>query len=421
MAFDVPFRFVFAAGLALAPTALHAQAAPASAPAAAPAVAPVTPRVQTAVQALAQDAAEYARQNGVPLDEAMRRLRAQEESAAQTDRIRAEFRDRLAGISVEHRPTYRIQVLLKGDDPVPGRTIAAGGMNVPVVFRTGARATHAEILAAMEKHQTTIRTALPGSAGMGIDQRTGELVLMVKPGDARLIGADFIAEELRRLTGVPARVRVLENPSEANSAVEGGARVAGVDPGNGVRYACTTGFVVTDGTQTAITTAAHCPDTLTYYDPADGTQTPLRFVGQWGWGYRDVQVHLSDKAREPLFYADTAKTAARPVTSWRNRSSTRAGDAVCRRGETTGYSCAQVELTDYAPPGDLCGGPCTPTWVTVSGPTCKGGDSGGPVFNGTIAYGIIKGASYSSGRCNFYYYMSTDFLPDGWSLLYRRQ
>jgi hypothetical protein len=73
-----------------------------------------------------------------------------------------------------------------------------------------------------------------------------------------------------------------------------------------------------------------------------------------------------------------------------------------------------VELTDYAPPGELCGGPCAPTWVTVSGPVCKSGDSGGPVFLGNVAVGITKGGSSSSTGCNFYYFMSTDFLPDGW-------
>ena len=96
----------------------------------------------------------------------------------------------------------------------------------------------------------------------------------------------------------------------------------------------------------------------------------------------------------------------------------RAGDFVCHRGERTGYSCAEVELTDFAPAGDLCGGACTPTWVTVGGPTCRSGDSGGPVFIGTTALGLVKGASYDAGGgCNFYYYMSTDFLPAGWSVL----
>ena len=88
-------------------------------------VAPAVPRVQTAVEALAQDAAEYARLNGVTLDEAMRRLRAQEGSVAATDRIQALHRDRLAGISVEHSPDYRIIVLLAGSEPVPDETITA--------------------------------------------------------------------------------------------------------------------------------------------------------------------------------------------------------------------------------------------------------------------------------------------------------
>ena len=38
------------------------------------------------------------------------------------------------------------------------------------------------------------------------------------------------------------------------------------------------------------------------------------------------------------------------------------------------------------------------------------------VFSGTIAYGITKGGSGLGGECNFYFYMSTDYLPDGWTL-----
>jgi hypothetical protein len=96
------------------------------------------------------------------------------------------------------------------------------------------------------------------------------------------------------------------------------------------------------------------------------------------------------------------------------------GDIVCHRGETTGYSCAEVEYVDFAPAGDLCGGACLPTWVAVKGPRCKGGDSGAPVFLGTKAFGIVKGGNYlPDGTCRFYYYMSTDYLPDGWTLLHK--
>jgi hypothetical protein len=40
------------------------------------------------------------------------------------------------------------------------------------------------------------------------------------------------------------------------------------------------------------------------------------------------------------------------------------------------------------------------------------------VFSGTVAFGIAKGVNRNAaGRCNFYYYMSTDYLPPPWRLL----
>ncbi|MDB5699501.1 MAG: hypothetical protein JWN69_2305 [Alphaproteobacteria bacterium] len=375
------------------------------------------PHVQSGIEALAQDAGEYARQNGVALDEAMRRLRAQEESVAATDRIRETYSDRLAGIAIEHQPGYRIVVLLTGTDPVAPQSVAAGGLNVPIVFRTGAAATGAAVVAAIRMHQAKIRSLLP-SAGMGLDPRTGELVVIAKDDDIAELGTlAEVGEELAALTNVPIRIEPTQR-KQVNLEIEGGSRVVGAYESSGRRYACTTGFVVTDGARTGIITAAHCPDNLTYFDP-DGDATPLDFVGEWGARYQDVQIHVSPAAQRPLFYADTDKRAARTLTSWRNHSSTRAGDAVCHRGETSGYSCSQVELTDYAPPRDLCGGPCEPLWVTVKGPHCRSGDSGGPIFNGTVAFGIVKGGSYErDGTCSFYYYMSTDYLPPGWSLLH---
>jgi hypothetical protein len=381
-----------------------------------PAQAPPVPIVQRPAEAVAQDAAEYARQFGVPLAEAIRRLRAQEESVAATDRIRALYQGRLVGIAIEHVPEYRIVVLLTGPAPVPSETIRAGGMTVPIVYRTGAVATGAEIVAAIRAHAQEIRAQLPNAVGMGLDPRTGEFVLMVRRADADRHGVAEIERRLKEGLRLPARVRLLDRP-DSNASTEGGARVEGRDAVTGRPGYCTTGFVVTDGARTGIVTAAHCPDTVTYFDPAGG-KTELSFGGQWGWSFQDVQLHVTPDAQKPLFYADTKKTAARPLTGARKRDSTRAGDFVCHRGERTGYSCAEVELVDYAPPGDLCGGPCAPVWVTVAGPSCGSGDSGGPVFSGGTAFGIVKGASYDrKGRCNFYYYMSTDYLPDGWSLL----
>ena len=376
-------------------------------------------QTETPEAALQRDAATWAAVAGLPVDEAARHLRAQAETIAVTDAIAAEFRDRLAGIAVEHRPGYLIRVLLTGAEQVPDRRTRAGDMDVAIEFRGGALATRAQLLAALMQHQAAIRASLRRPPGLGIDARTGTLTVFVGEGDAVAYPPGELEQRFADLTGVPVTVRRLD--SAANAAIEGGARLVGFSPVDGKRYACTTGFVVTDGARTGVVTAAHCPDTLAYVD-ADRTQLPLSFEGQWGWSFQDVQLHRlapgADAPLQPSFFADTARTLRRAVTGARPRASTRAGDVVCHRGERTGYSCAEVEYVDFAPSGDLCGGPCAPTWVAVAGPSCKAGDSGGPVFDGTVALGLVKGSSYrSDGTCTLYYYQSTDYLPQGWRVL----
>jgi hypothetical protein len=364
--------------------------------------------------ALAADAAEYARAFHVSDGEALRRLKAQQASVVATDAIAREFADRLAGISVEHSPEYRIAVLLTGDEPVAPRS----AHGVPIIFTTGAKATHAKAIEALRRHLIDIRSDLPGARGAGYDQRTGQVVLLVTPADATRLGIDNIRTRAEQVSGVPVSVAVNEL-NEANMSTDGGSRVEGLNAA-GRRSRCTTGFIVTNGEVNAVATAAHCADQLTYFG-RDGSTVELPMIGSWGTGYRDVQINGSGDSPEPVFYSNRGADAARLVSTWRNAASTRAGDFICHYGESTGYSCSIVELTDYAPPGDLCGGPCQPMWVTVKGPSCVPGDSGGPVFSGDVAFGIAKGINRNEGgRCVFYYYMSTDYLPPPWRLLTTR-
>ena len=368
--------------------------------------------MQTQAEALADDAIQYAAQFGVTPDEAVRRLGSQQANVAATDAIAREFAARLAGISIEHMPDYRIVVLLTGSEPVADRS--ANG--VPIIFKTGARATHVQAVDAMRKHLIDLRTDLPNARGAGYDQRTGEVVLLVTPADADKFGIDAIRARAEQVSGVPVRITI-NALNESNLSVDGGGRVEGLNLQTNRRNLCTTGFVVTNGETDAITTAAHCPDQLTYVD-RDGSTVLLPMIGSWGAGYQDVQINGSPNSPDPFFHSNRGAGTLRRLVTWRNVASTRAGDFVCHYGESSGYSCATVELTDYAPPGDLCGGPCSPTWVTVKGPSCIPGDSGGPVFSGEVAFGVAKGVNRaSSGQCLFYYYMSTDYLPPPWRLL----
>jgi streptogrisin C len=376
---------------------------------------------QSRAEALAQDASAVAALLGIDVPEAKRRLVLQEASVSVTEALAQRWQDRLAGMAFEQEPDFHLLVVVTGPQPVADEEIRIGNLVLPVRYRSGALATRTAMLAALTDRREAMLAALGRPAGLGLDQRRGMLVAVVPGALAR---DPVVRERVGAVAGVPVLLRASDDAdadmSDAapGSAVEGGARVTGLNPVDGHRYACTTGFAVTDGTREGVVTAAHCPDSLSYLDTADRTAVPLTMVGQWGWGYQDVQVHTAPVTFRPLFFSDTGKTVARPVTAARTRAATRAGELVCHRGERTGYSCAAVELTDFAPAGDLCGGACLPTWVTVGGPTCKGGDSGAPVFAGTTAFGIVKGGTYRpDGSCSFYFYMSVDYLPAGWTLL----
>ena len=385
-------------------------------------VAPATPatltpaRIQTPAEALAQDATGYARRYGVTIDQAVLRLRALQASAVVTDSIRQTYRERLVGISIDHAPMLRVAVLLTGTAPVADTSIMVDGLILPIVFRTGAPTTGDNVSRAMLQRGPELNALLPQARGMGLDARSGELVILIGALDAARPDLDAIRKRAEALAGVRVRFDRADR-AVANLALAGGARVVGIHPGGGKRYACTTGFAVSDGTRTGVVTAAHCPDDLVYQDPEGGT-IPLGFAGQWGARTQDVQAHVGPDGQKPLFYADRRQGALRVLAGARSRLSTRAGEWLCHYGESSGYSCAEVELTQFAPPGLLCGGTCAPTWVTVRTNDCRSGDSGGPVFSGDIAFGITKGGSGGRGtRCNFYFYMSTDFLPAGWRLL----
>ena len=372
------------------------------------------PRIESREDALSRDATEYARRYGVSQAQAMRELAAQSDSVPLTDAIAREFAARLVGITIEHRPGFAIAVLLTGDEPVAPRMLVLAGLAVPVTFRIGAAASHSALIGAITRHQAAIRAGLARAPGIGLDTRTGEMVVQVSGPDWARDPIE-LAGRLTRQTGVP--VRVDRAGGATDMMIGGGARVVGSAVIGGRRSLCTTGFAVTDGLRTGVATAAHCPDELSHVD-ADRSQTMLPFVSQAGWGYQDVQINASPTPLQPLIFADTPKMLVRPVEAMQGRASTRAGDFVCRRGERTGYSCAEVLMTDFAPAGDLCGGACLPTWVAVEGPTCRGGDSGAPVFVGTTALGLVKGGTYrGDGSCAIYYYMSVDYLPSGWSLL----
>jgi hypothetical protein len=284
---------------------------------------------------------------------------------------------------------------------------------VPIAFETGAGATVAELVSAGQRNLSALRSRLPTLQGIGTDERTGELVLTVFATGREAEAAKSRAAEMKTLLGVPSRIDVVNSPIE-NSDVRGGASLS----------SCTSGFVVKNSAgTTGVVTAAHCSNSLTYYNP-NGTSIALSYVSGAFDSDQDIQWHTSAYVERPEFYADSG-TTARLLTGRRYRSSTAAGNNVCHRGISTGYSCGYVQQTNYRPTFDgACGTDvCDPVYVTVTGPdlACFPGDSGGPIFASQTAFGLDKAGTRNGtarGQCGLLVYMSTDSLLSGLSLLY---
>jgi hypothetical protein len=384
------------------------------------------PRRQTAEEAIATDAQWYARSEGVSQAEAARRLRMQRDTGPIIERLRNAHKNRLAGIVIDHKPAYRIRVRLTGNLPVQAQNEAAGGDHLPVMFETGAPATLDALVASLRANQAAVAKLYPNLAGIGTDESTSEIVLFVNaPGADAANAARAKFAEVQKLLGQPARLEITDAYPTVGD-VRGGSLVQAASGAY-----CTSGFVVknTSTGVTGVITAGHCDNALTYYNP-NMTTIPLTFVtgSEYLDADQDVQVHTSTYVEQPEFYYDDAKQYTRVLTGKRLKSSTAYGDNVCHRGERTGYSCGYVQQTNYAPysPGDplLCGPyDCAAVFVRVTGAAleCYPGDSGGPWFASTVAFGIYMAQISSgtgAGQCTEAIYMTTDTISSGWALLY---
>jgi hypothetical protein len=164
--------------------------------------------VRPAETARYPDAAEVARGSGISEAEAVRRLRLQEVSALHVSKLRREFADRLAGLYRESAGDYRLVVRLKGAAPVPDRWIGSGRDRMRIQFLDGASATLAEILEKVAANMAAIGTRLPSLMGTGVDERTGEVMLMVHAQGEDAEHARGAEPALERLLGNPVRIEI---------------------------------------------------------------------------------------------------------------------------------------------------------------------------------------------------------------------
>lgn len=206
----------------------------------------------------------------------------------------------------------------------------------------------------------------------------------------RAAGLPATARELR--AALPAefragtRLAVVDAPVGEDQHAFGGNWV--LDDGVNM---CTSGFSVTNGTTTGVTTAGHCTSIDQIQEPGVGLHSLTHVAehrGQWG----DVEWKTSTHFEPAQFYASA--TDLREVNSVEPRSSITAGESVCVYGRSS--NSRNCGLTVYRTSVSCTvNGFFNDRLVAMNGTATIGGDSGGGWTFGTRAYGSTK------GRCTF--------------------
>jgi len=226
------------------------------------------------------------------------------------------------------------------------------------------------------------RTAtIPGTA-WAVDPVTNQVLVSIDP--------SVTGRNLTRLTAALARqgdaVRV--EPLAATFTT----RLSGGDAIYGGQYRCSLGFNVRSGSTYYFLTAGHCGNIAsTWYANSShtsvlGTRSGTSFPGN---DYAIIRYTTSGTPSGTVGSQDIASAGTPTVNQ-----------TVYRRGSTTGTHSGRVTAlnatVNYAE-GSVSG--------LIRTTVCaEGGDSGGPLYAGTVAYGLTSGGSgnCSSGGTTFF-------------------
>jgi len=173
---------------------------------------------QTSQKGFSGDAEFISRHYGLPLADVQRQLRLQNSRGNLAGDLREEFKDRLAGIYVEHYPVDRIVVRLTGNLQVPSRELKIGDDNLRVDFVHGQEHRTIDLEKAINNNWDKLGSLFPELQGTATDDRTGEVVLHIyvpntsteKTDEMRTLAQEILKVPVR-INAVPGRVENLSN------------------------------------------------------------------------------------------------------------------------------------------------------------------------------------------------------------------
>lgn len=338
-------------------------------------------------------AKSYAADFSVSIGEASRRLQQQNRMRSLRERLLAKHPDTFAGLYSTNRGPFKIVARFTNEPADP--TADTSELAEDLITEPAARSLqtlHSDLEAIVAQH-----SGAGVDFNIALDEPDNTVVLYV---------TDTAALESAKKAGklkLPGYVRVQQVPSLVvpTAAVYGGRSYLQSD-GN---Y-CTTGFTmiqVATGTKGA-STAGHCNNTAKYnanlslstnYSSTGGYSVTVR--QEWQGNNMDLQWMSVSSGTYPNQFWDGIQYVTVTGTI-----ATSVGDYVCKFGRKSGRTCGTVEQYNV-----WVDGYGYMTKVVAGSPMNDFGDSGGPVFKGSLAAGWVHG---KDGYGNLYY--SEAYMPE---------
>ncbi|MER6333766.1 S1 family peptidase [Streptomyces sp. NPDC001034] len=230
---------------------------------------------------------------------------------------------------------------------------------------------------------SVMKADVPGTA-WAVDAKNNHVVVTV---DSTVSKAEIA--KIKKQAGAEAGALTIKRTAGTfNKLISGGDAIYGG------QYRCSLGFNVHSGSTYYFLTAGHCGQVAsTWYSNSShstvlGTNVGYSFPGN---DFALVKYTNSAISHPSAVGSQTISSAATPSV----------GQTVYRRGSTTGTHSGKVtalNTTVNYGSGDIVSGLIQTTVCA------EGGDSGGPLYNGTVAYGLTSGGSgdCTSGGTTFF-------------------
>ena len=336
-------------------------------------------------EALREDLEGVAQEEGISLEEAIRRYGWHNDFSALVHGIRTAFPADFsaAAIGDDDKPWISFAGV------APGAAVAAiGAFAVPVRIIEGRAFTESEMkLRLYTIHSSVVSDDRVMDAVSGYDIENGTFDVTVQLSDGEDVGPMGVVNELREALpdsidslDLDIEFRVVSHPlEEQDELVGGGVHIISDDD-----RICTAGFVIENSRGARnITTAGHCRNrqTINDIDFDDPIRLTFRGAHEGRWG--DVQRHSvpSGHSLVNTIRYDSGRGDFRFITA---TGVPTPGQWLRKYGRTTGLTSDRVYRINQCAAG-YCG------LVMMHNDKSKGGDSGGPWFYGSTAYGIHSG------------------------------